>query len=270
MVRGCQYTHPAGPVMVVAASDSESCSASSNARSNAASRRASRISAIWPWMCAIRAWNMCESAASSWACSVSLYAGTSPVTIRSSDSRLVSMRSERQSSSFSPVYSCENAPVTARAADDDPRRATVEISGRLRSSPAASQAAIASAAKPDDDDPNPTFDGKEFSDSTRTRWSNPARSRTWSTTWSIRSAPRPATRSPSIRYSSSSASGSNATVVRVCDGAVQTLMLSWYGNRRSGSRIPWYFTSPWIGCALAVAFMYGRARDAGLNVPEPR
>ncbi len=154
------------------------------------------------------------------------------------------MRSLRQSLSFMPVRRWENAPVTARAAEEEPRRATVDISGRVMSRPAASTRAIAAAAKPDEEEPKPMFVGKLFADSKRTPWSMPARSRTWSTTASIRSAPRPVTSSPSMTYTSSSRSGSKAAVVFEWLGAVQTEMLSWYGSRSSSSRIPWYLTSP--------------------------
>jgi len=90
----------------------------------------------------------------------------------------------------------EYAPVTERAADEEPRRATVETSGSDSSRPAASVSARAAAAKPDDDDPNPMFDGNEFSLSSLTAWSMSARSRTCSTTASMRSAARPSTGSP--------------------------------------------------------------------------
>jgi len=47
--------------------------------------------------------------------------------------------------------------------------------------------ASAAAANPDDDEPKPMFDGKEFSLSSRTAASTPASSRTCSTTISMRS-----------------------------------------------------------------------------------
>jgi hypothetical protein len=124
-----------------------------------------------------------------------------------------------------PVRRWEKAPVTARAAEEEPRRATVDISGRERSRSAAAHRAVAAAAKPEEEEPKPTFDRKEFSLSKRTPASISARSRTWSTTASRRSAPRPVTRSPSTTYTSSPPPNSTVVVVRL--GAVQTLMLSW-------------------------------------------
>ena len=36
----------------------------------------------------------------------------------------------------------------------------------------------------------------------------------------------------------------NSTVVRLLSGAVQTLIESWNGRRRTGSARPWYLISP--------------------------
>src|SRR3989449_11547332 len=49
----------------------------------------------------------------------------------------------------------------------------------------------------------------------------------------------------------------NSTVVRLVRGAVQTLIESWNGSRRTGSARPWYLMRPWIGWATAVAFIAG-------------
>src|SRR2546422_488957 len=72
----------------------------------------------------------------------------------------------------------------------------------------------------------------------------------------MRSMSRAFTSRPSI-VAASRATPPNSTVVRLVRGAVQTLIESWNGSRRTGSARPWYLMRPWIGWATAVAFIAG-------------
>src|SRR2546427_4983692 len=77
-----------------------------------------------------------------------------------------------------------------------------------------------------------------------------------STTARTRPMSRAFTSRPSI-VAASGATPPNSTVVRLVRGAVQTLIESWNGSRRTGSARPWYLMRPWIGWATAVAFIAG-------------
>jgi len=123
------------------------------------------------------------------------------------------------------VSSCENEPVTARAAEEEPSLATAESSGAESSSPAARLAASAAAANPEDEEPKPMFVGKFETLSKRTASSISARVRTRSITDSTRSRDRPSTSSPSIEIVSASTEPNDAVVVDA-DGAVQRLIES--------------------------------------------
>jgi len=87
--------------------------------------------------------------------------------IRIFSSHTSDIRSATQSSACSLVCRCEKIPVTLRAAEVDPRRASLESSMRGRLRPAASDAARARAANAEADAPRPMFDSKLFSETTR-------------------------------------------------------------------------------------------------------
>ncbi len=88
--------------------------------------------------------------------------------------------------------------MTERLADPAPRRANREISSGLRFIPAACEAAIARAAKPEALAPKPMFEGKSFTDAIRNGVRREALVRTASTTERIRSMSRAVTSRPSI------------------------------------------------------------------------
>jgi len=97
--------------------------------------------------------------------------------------------------------------------------------------------------EPDDDEPSRCSTGRALL-SSRTSGVDAGQFATCSTTISMRSAARPSISSIADDvYVPRSQPGCHSTVVVVAVGAVQRLMLSWYGSR-SQQRIPWYLTRP--------------------------
>src|SRR3989454_11547735 len=218
-------------------------------------RIASSISAIRRGISASRAWKNGDVRASRCASSVCLKAGTRATIIDMRRSTPASWTAY-ESSSVSPIFHLLNPPVTDRVAEPAPRRGKREISSSVRCRPAAWTAAVASAANPEALAPSPMFAGKSFSLAIRKGSGIEGRARIGSTTARMRSMSRAFTSRPSI-VAASRATPPNSTVVRLVRGAVQTLIESWNGSRRTGSARPWYLMRPWIGWATAVAFIAG-------------
>ena len=93
-----------------------------------------------------------------------------------------------------PACSSTKPPKIERAADPEPRRARIDSSLAVASTPAAAQAATARAANPEADDARPAPVGKLLVEVTVAAERMPARSRTRS---SIRLARPASARSPS-------------------------------------------------------------------------
>src|SRR3989441_8249485 len=254
-VSGCQSTISPVPVIVIPWSMSVSRSARAQISPMARFRIAGSISAIKRGISARRAWKNGDVRASRGASSVCLKAGTRATTIAIRRSTPASWTAY-ESSSVRPIFHLLNPPVTDRVAEPAPRRAKREISSSVRRRPAAWTAAVASAANPEALAPSPIFEGKSFSLAIWNGSRIEARPRIGSTTARMRSMSRAFTSRRSI-VAVSRATPPNSTVVRLVRGAVQTLIESWNGRRRTGSARPWYLMRPWIGWATAVAFIPG-------------